>query len=248
MLHWGLGFSWDWGMVDEVLLCETVVSDDSFFQLELQCCCVSLVLSLWMNGRSGIGFVSSPPVFGACSDCRGVLLCRCYSLRLGRVLLCRSPLCLLKQQLKIKLRKYLGSGNLIGISLNKQGGNRVLSAFPKLSGTPRTWCFQQVSGATGSTACAGAPGLPMLVCHKGCASLGIGSVALEGNGLAREGASSTTQALSFFLLPAPCSLSNSAPTQRCLSLVLPGLEHCSGDTGVPCSGAEGTLCFAQSGP
>lgn len=235
-------------MVDEVLLCETVVSDDSFFQLELQCCCVSLVLSLWMNGRSGIGFVSSPPVFGACSDCRGVLLCRCYSLRLGRVLLCRSPLCLLKQQLKIKLRKYLGSGNLIGISLNKQGGNRVLSAFPKLSGTPRAWCFQQVSGATGSTACAGAPGLLMLVCHKGCASLGIGSVALEGNGLAREGASSTTQALSFFLLPAPCSLSNSAPTQRCLSLVLPGLEHCSGDTGVPCSGAEGTLCFAQSGP
>lgn len=44
--------------------------------LQLRCCCVSLVLSL--SNRSGIGFVSSPQVFGACSDCRGVLLCHCY--------------------------------------------------------------------------------------------------------------------------------------------------------------------------
>lgn len=63
-------------------------------ELELRCCCVSLVLSLLLNSRSGIGFVSSPWVFGACSDCRGVLLCHCYSLRQGRVLLCRSSLCL----------------------------------------------------------------------------------------------------------------------------------------------------------
>lgn len=62
-------------------------------ELELWCCCVSLVLSLLLNSRSRIAFVSSPQVFRACSDCRGVL-CRCYSLRLGRVLLCRSPLCL----------------------------------------------------------------------------------------------------------------------------------------------------------
>lgn len=61
--------------------------------LEL-CCCVSLVLSLLLNSRSGIGCVSSPRVFGACSDCRGVLLCYCYSLRQGRVLLCRAPVCL----------------------------------------------------------------------------------------------------------------------------------------------------------
>lgn len=62
--------------------------------LELRCCCVSLVLSLLLNSRSGIGFLSSPRVFGACSDCRGVLLCHCYSLRFGRELLCRSPFCL----------------------------------------------------------------------------------------------------------------------------------------------------------
>lgn len=61
-------------------------------ELELQCCCASLVLSLWMKGRSGIGFGSSPRVFGSCSDCRSVLLCCCSSLRQGRVLLCRSPL------------------------------------------------------------------------------------------------------------------------------------------------------------
>lgn len=36
MPHWGLGFSWDWRMMDEVLLCETVVSDNSFFQLLLE--------------------------------------------------------------------------------------------------------------------------------------------------------------------------------------------------------------------
>lgn len=132
MLHWGLGFSWDWGMVDEVLLCETVVSDDSFFQLELQCCCVSLVLSLWMNGRSGIGFVSSPPVFGACSDCRGVLLCRCYSLRLGRVLLCRSPLCLSPQAAaENKAQEILGEWEFNWHQLEQARREQGAVCFPK---------------------------------------------------------------------------------------------------------------------
>lgn len=63
-------------------------------ELELWCCCVSLVLSLLLSSRSGIGFVSAPGLSGACSACRGVLLCHCHSLRIGRELLCRSPLCL----------------------------------------------------------------------------------------------------------------------------------------------------------
>lgn len=35
VFHWGLGFSWGWGMVDEVLLCDSVVSDNSIFHLLL---------------------------------------------------------------------------------------------------------------------------------------------------------------------------------------------------------------------
>lgn len=130
-------------------------------ELELQCCCVSLVLSLLLDSRSGIGFVSSPRVFGACSDCRGVL-CHCYSLRQGRVLLCRSSLCL----------------------------------SPRCSSPEQFWCFkQQVPSASSS--------LPFKFC-------------------------------SYPEVPQ--------------AWVLPGLEHCSGDTGVPWVGAEGTLCFALSGP